>query len=491
MGWKMVAEEYNCSPLIHVTSYQVAATSGIAPFLGENDTGWMFAFDKSRFSMCWFGVFENFEAQAKKTLAKMEDPEFVKTLDKGQRDSAKELYDYSFFVKHEDFSKYSNSRLYGTFEKLFDLYVRINVFGHVINLSDFETNLLSNKLTKMLEEKINISHSSVSVAEAFSTLTTPAEKSFLQKQDEDFYVLMKNVQEKPELKTQLFQNHVEKYDWLQFGYDGPTILDENYFQGILESELKQGVDASEKLAELNLNVQELEKKQNALSAALGLTEKESYWLATARNFVFLKGLRKDVVFLGHRCAENLFSEIGNRLGLSVKQVKQFTRKELKEALETGYADKGLLSERMENLAMVVQNGVEIIYVGTKAEELAAGIESNKPPAEGVNELKGTPACPGFVRGVIKFVARNEDMAKMNEGDVLIAPATNPNLVPAMRKAGAIVTDEGGITCHAAIVSRELGIPCIVGTKIVTKAFKDGDLVEVDANKGIIRKVDVE
>jgi len=58
----------------------------------------------------------------------------------------------------------------------------------------------------------------------------------------------------------------------------------------------------------------------------------------------------------------------------------------------------------------------------------------------------------------------------------------------MKKAGAIVTDEGGITCHAAIVSRELGIPCVVGTKIVTKVFKDGDLVEVDANKGLVKKV---
>ncbi|HLC38275.1 MAG TPA: hypothetical protein VJI71_02370, partial [Candidatus Norongarragalinales archaeon] len=404
MGWKMVAEEYNVSPLIHVTSYQVAATSGIAPYLGENDTGWMFAFDKNRLSMCWFGVFENFEAQAKKTLEKMEDPGFVKIIDKGQRESAKELYDYSFFVKNEDFSKYSNSKLYAAFEKLFDLYVRANVFGHVINLSDFETNLLSNKLTKMLEGKIQLSNSSVSVAEAFSTLTTPSEKSFLQKQDEDFFVLMKHVQSNPDLKTALLQSHVEKYDWLQFGYDGPTILDENHFEVILESELKQGVDANAKLSEMKLKMQELEKKQAELAVTLGLNETEKYWLATARNFVFLKGLRKDIVFLGHRCAENLFSEIGARLGLSVKQVKQFTRKELKEALETGYADKQLLNERMENLAMVVQNGVEEIFVGKKAEELAAGIERHKPPVEGVRELKGTPACPGLVRGVIKFIA---------------------------------------------------------------------------------------
>ena len=58
----------------------------------------------------------------------------------------------------------------------------------------------------------------------------------------------------------------------------------------------------------------------------------------------------------------------------------------------------------------------------------------------------------------------------------------------MKKAAAIVTDEGGITSHAAIVSRELGIPCVIGTKFATKVFKDGDLIEVDADKGIVRKI---
>jgi len=63
--------------------------------------------------------------------------------------------------------------------------------------------------------------------------------------------------------------------------------------------------------------------------------------------------------------------------------------------------------------------------------------------------------------------------------------TQPEFLPAMKKASAIITDEGGLTCHAAIISRELGIPCIIGTKIATKVFKDGDIVEVDATRGIV------
>ena len=77
---------------------------------------------------------------------------------------------------------------------------------------------------------------------------------------------------------------------------------------------------------------------------------------------------------------------------------------------------------------------------------------------------------------------------MNKGDVLVSHATNPNLLPAMGMAAAIVTDIGGLTCHAAIVSREFRIPCIVGTKIATQVLQDNDLVEVDAEKGVVKKI---
>ena len=68
--------------------------------------------------------------------------------------------------------------------------------------------------------------------------------------------------------------------------------------------------------------------------------------------------------------------------------------------------------------------------------------------------------------------------------------TRPDYIIGIKKAAAIVTNEGGITCHAAIVSRELGIPCIIGTKIATEVFKDGDLVEVNANHGVVKKISV-
>mgnify|MGYP001562085147 CR=1 FL=1 len=75
---------------------------------------------------------------------------------------------------------------------------------------------------------------------------------------------------------------------------------------------------------------------------------------------------------------------------------------------------------------------------------------------------------------------------LKNGDILVTFMPAPSHISAMEKAAAFVTDEGGITCHAAIVAREMKKPCIIGTKIATKVLKDGDMVEVDANKGIVK-----
>ena len=79
-----------------------------------------------------------------------------------------------------------------------------------------------------------------------------------------------------------------------------------------------------------------------------------------------------------------------------------------------------------------------------------------------------------------------EISKMKQGDILVTTMTSPEFVIAMKKASAIVTDQGGLTSHAAIVSRELKIPCIIGTKIATKVLKDGQLVEVNANHGWVK-----
>ncbi len=101
-------------------------------------------------------------------------------------------------------------------------------------------------------------------------------------------------------------------------------------------------------------------------------------------------------------------------------------------------------------------------------------------------IKGTPAFSGQAKGRVMIIKNKEKIKLFKKGYILVSPMTTPDYLPAMKKAKAFITDEGGMLCHAAIVARELKKPCIIGTKIATKVLHDGDFVEVDAEKGIVK-----
>ena len=103
-------------------------------------------------------------------------------------------------------------------------------------------------------------------------------------------------------------------------------------------------------------------------------------------------------------------------------------------------------------------------------------------------INGSVAYDGESTGIVKIVNSIQDLYKVENGDILVSHMTNPSFSTAFKKCVAIITDLGGLTCHAAIIARELKKPCIIGTKIATQVLKDGDLVEVDANQGIVRKI---
>ncbi|MGZ8751653.1 MAG: phosphoenolpyruvate synthase [Acidimicrobiia bacterium] len=110
------------------------------------------------------------------------------------------------------------------------------------------------------------------------------------------------------------------------------------------------------------------------------------------------------------------------------------------------------------------------------------------PAEPL--VRGRGAAPGVVAGRVRVLHRVEDGPNLEAGEVLIAPMTTPDWVPTMRRAAALVTDGGGITCHAAIVSRELRLPCVVGARRATDVLRDGEVVTVDGGSGLVFAGDV-
>lgn len=113
------------------------------------------------------------------------------------------------------------------------------------------------------------------------------------------------------------------------------------------------------------------------------------------------------------------------------------------------------------------------------------LEEKNEKIKNKKTIRGFTAYAGKAKGTARIIVSRKDYGKMKKGNILVVVNTNPDYLPIIKKAAAIVADEGGMLCHAAIVSREFKIPCVVGTKIATRVLHDGQMVEVDANKGVV------
>lgn len=150
-------------------------------------------------------------------------------------------------------------------------------------------------------------------------------------------------------------------------------------------------------------------------------------------------------------------------------------------------DKEML-QRLKDYAMVVKNSVTSLV--TDPQEIERLKREYVLEMKDKKEFKGNVAClGGIIRGRAKICLDKSEISKVKRGDILVANFTTPDFVPAMEKAAAIVTDQGGLSSHAAIVSRELGVPCVIATKEGTRLIKDGDLLEVDAKSGIVKIIE--
>jgi phosphohistidine swiveling domain-containing protein len=158
-----------------------------------------------------------------------------------------------------------------------------------------------------------------------------------------------------------------------------------------------------------------------------------------------------------------------------------------EVFEPGKINMQELEARNAGVSLVTIEGETSVVLNLKLNEFLQSkkVRLELKKVDETTTLKGQAASKGVYVGPVRLVLKKSDLNNITNGDVMVTYATSPDYVPAMKKCGAIVTDEGGVVCHAAIVSRELGVPCVVGTKVATKVLKDGDRVEVDAEKGIV------
>jgi len=422
--------------------------------------------------------------------------------------------------------KLSKQRLWELYEGQDKVHTEYYTWGWIPVASDMFHNNLTEKLKAYLkskgipEDKLN---------EYFVILTQPTQKSPIQLERDEFlrlaalinkdesqsklfYDIYKAFQERvaakfgfkthtPEYETRLeahaadlkaqikpeildkVKKHHAKYGYVNHMWVGKASTLEYYLKELVKL---IGVSAD---AEQTLRIEEEEfhkavNKRAELVKQLNLDDNYRVLFDAFSDFMVTKIYRRFAQIYAVYRMEPILEEIGKRLGLTLMQTRFLAVDEIKAALLEGKVDKAEIDERIKFSVWYYEQGVLVVYTGDKAKEIAEKAKQVK--VMDVSELKGQAGCIGHAKGVVKIIIRPADMAKMNQGDILVSIATDPDVVPAMKKAAAIVTEQGGVTSHAAIVSRELRIPCVIGTKIATRVLKDGDIVEVDANKGIVK-----
>lgn len=282
---------------------------------------------------------------------------------------------------------------------------------------------------------------------------------------------------------------VERFYWIPFGYDGPDTYDRKHYIRVLSEML---ADNKKNFKELILKYEErssnLIKNQETIMARYRLGDDIRRLLERVHLLARMTDERKECEFQVHVVFHQVLGEMANRLQVELRDLKFILPGELSRLLDKSQDIQKIAAER-QRLWLLHYTPEEIrTFVGSEAEEKCNELLGE---SRSTQEIRGSVACRGsklLTVGTARVLVSTQEMGRLAEGDILVASMTTPEFVPAMRRSAAIVTDEGGITCHAAIVSRELNLPCIIGTRNATKLINDGDLIEVDTMNGIVKKI---
>ncbi len=188
--------------------------------------------------------------------------------------------------------------------------------------------------------------------------------------------------------------------------------------------------------------------------------------------------------------EDLGTDISKIISKRMKINPEYARYlSYKEILD--YFSKGILPN--ENVLSSRKSYYVVTNQGISLDSVKNYVNKNNyilsnPEIADDKEINGKAAFPGKVRGKVRLILNKTMFKSFKKGEILVASMTTTDYLQIMKMSKAFITDEGGVTCHAAIVAREMKKPCIIGTKIATKLLKNGDLVEVDADNGIVTKL---
>lgn len=300
--------------------------------------------------------------------------------------------------------------------------------------------------------------------------------------------LLKIATKNKNLQTKLIKKHQEQFSFLKSKEFFMDFFDMNYYQSKLSKINKPKIALDNFINENKIH-------QKLFRTLLNKIKGDSYGqklLQTVNESIFFRTWRTEKIVQSSFYMQKLFREIANRIGLeNEKQIVYLLPSEINDYLKNKKSFPGkLISDRIKGYIFlsIDKKNHYLFEAGEKAIAIGEKMSFNNDTSE--NLMIGNTAYQGLVTGRVIVVKDKTQYDKIAGGEILVAHSTVPDMVPYMKKVKAVITEEGGILSHAALISRELKIPCIIGVKNITKILKNNDLVKVDANIGKITKLTI-
>ena len=283
----------------------------------------------------------------------------------------------------------------------------------------------------------------------------------------------------------LMKKHKKKYDFLAVHQLEDRPFDLNYYQSRIKNIKKS------EYSEVKNNLKKAKSEiteANKLQATLKFPEKYDALLSLIRSFAYLRTNSIDHMMMAYKTFQKPLTKIAQKLGINLEELTFLTFYEIENGLKNKIDLKEKARKRMQNgYLYLIGSQASYLFQDRKGVEIFRSFEKFTDVYKSDRKkITGTSAFPGKATGKARVIFDRRLAGELKKGEILVTTMTSPDFVPAMKRAKAIVTNEGGILCHAAIMARELRKTCIIGTKIATDVIKTGDLVEVDANNGIVK-----
>jgi phosphohistidine swiveling domain-containing protein len=338
---------------------------------------------------------------------------------------------------------------------------------------------LEKNIDKLLKEAVGIETKDERET-IIGQLIIPKKESFFVQKNKRLVKLAVKRSKGKNIDTEI-KKFVKDFGWMGSNFYLGGFLTRKNIEKEITQIMKEGPE--DKLVKIRQTTKKKEEKYNQALNKIKEHKKLVKVVKYAQELIYLQTYKMDVLFIGHYHVYPLLKSIAEKFNYPIDNLFYLTGNEILGGLKNNQVhEKSEINQRKEKFALIKK--------GSKIQLLSGNnTPSDEEKKEDQIKITGTIANQGRATGKAKIVKGVKDIGKVNWGDILISPMTDPKLITAISKSAGIITNLGGMLCHAAIVSREMGIPCIVGTGKATKVFEDGDNVELNAYQGIARKVD--